>query len=126
MAAIIKQQKEPVLEYLDYDLGSMEISYNKEILLGTYIDKWIFPGKIYLIPTGIRFWYPDNTVGLTIAPIWANKLQVIPQIHGDEQEIWLKVKNPGILPNKIYAGEKIANLMVIPKMECHIVSKGWS
>ena len=127
MASIsLNKKPEPILEYLDYDLGSVKCTEDKQIILGSYLNMWIWPGKTYIIPTGVRFWFPDNSMGLILGFPFSSRFEVIPQLCEDDCEAWIKIKNPGFLPKLLRSNEMLATLTVIPKVECHIVSKGWS
>lgn len=129
MTPIQIKQPEQILEYYRYnlDVTTIVVGYQNEIFLGSEKDMWILPGKTYLIPTAVKCWYPNGNVGLTMSCSWMTNINVIPQIHTDDCEIFLKVRNAGLLPTKIHAGKMFARLIVIPKTECHIVhTKGQS
>lgn len=131
MAISIMKQPDPVLEYQLYDSTCESIVINekeKEIFLGPDRNMWLWPGRTYYVPTGARFWFPDNSIGLIFSNTWMNpKLHVHSTIAISDCEVYLRVQNIGFLPRPIIAGQMLASLIVIPKLECHVVNtKGQS
>lgn len=121
--------KDAIFEYQsDASCQTLVYDQDKQIFLCSGINKLVFPGKTYTIPTGIKAWLPCDFIGLIVNSYLLNpKLQVIPQIVLDDCYICIQIRNTGILPVKILEEEILANLILIPKLECHIVStKGQS
>lgn len=117
------RQQENILEYQsDANCHTMVCS-KQEMYLASEVDKWLFPGKIYTIPTGIRMWLPENSVAiLTRCPWVRQKIEVIPQVIMNDSFIWIQVQNVGILPTKVLEEEILASLVVVPRTECHIIN----
>lgn len=131
MIQVLNQKPEPILEYQTYEEKCESIIINekeKEIFLGSDRTMWLLPGRTYYVPTGVRFWFPENSIGLITSNTWMNpKIHVHSTIAVSDCEIYLRVQNIGFLPRPIVCGQMLANLIVIPKMECHIINtKGQS
>lgn len=124
MSTILKHQKDNILEYQsDANCNTFRYANGEDIYVASEIDKWLFPGKIYSIPTGIRIWLPEESVAiLTRRPMLHPKLEVIPQTILNDSFIEIQVRNMGILPIKILEEEILASMVVIPRLECHIIN----
>lgn len=120
---INKRQKENILEYQSDSHCHTMICSNQEMYVASEVDKWLFPGKIYTIPTGIRLWLPENSVVMLTRCPWLNqKIEVIPQIIMNDSFVCVQVRNIGILPTKIQEEEMLGALTVVPRLECHIIN----
>lgn len=117
------RQQENILEYQsDANCYTMVCS-KQEMYLASEVDKWLFPGKIYTIPTGIRMWLPENSVAiLTRCPWVRSKIEVIPQVIMNDSFICIQIRNIGILPTKVLEEEILASLVIVPRTECHIIN----
>jgi hypothetical protein len=122
MAEITFKKPDFILEYHAYNESCIVINEKEqEIFLSSDRDMWLFPGRTYVVPTGVRFWFPDNAVGLITENIWMDyKLQIHSSITVSDCEAWLIVQNIGFLPRRIHVGQMLAAMTVIPKIECHI------
>lgn len=123
MTTTIKTGKDIILEYQeDSHCHTMICNSNgKELYVASEINKWIFPGKIYSIPTGICLFLPENSIAILVRCLSSTKLEIIPQIIACDGFINIQVRNIGILPIKIFEKEILASLHIIPKLECHVV-----
>ena len=117
-------EKENILEYQS-DASCQTIRHydNSEIYIASEIDKWLFPGKIYTIPTGVRIWLPEESVAMLTRNSMLNpKIEIIPQVILNDTYIEIQVRNIGILPVKIMEEEILAIMSVVPRLECHIIN----
>ena len=117
-------KNEKILEYeIETECNTMTYSSNgKKQYLGSAIDKWLLPQKVYSIPTGIKMWLPEDSIAvITNCPWLSPKLEVISQIVVNDGAINIQVRNLGYLPTKILKEEILASLHIIPRMECHVI-----
>lgn len=126
MGTIVKPTpKENILEYQSDSHGI--ICSNQEIFVASAIDKWLFPGKIYTIPTHSKIWLPDNSAAILTRCPWLNhRLEVVPQNIVSDSFIYVQVRNIGLLPVKIVEEEMLGYLTIVSRLECHIIDRGQS
>ena len=113
---------ENILEYqLDSNCNTFVYTYSEKYIASS-IDKWLFPKKIYNIPTGIKMWFPENTITLvTICPWLSRKIKIVSQAITHDGDITIQVQNVSCLPIKILKEQILAGIHIIPKTECHVI-----
>ena len=119
------QLQDNILEYESDAKCRTVIRCNQEMYLASEIDKWVFPGKICSIPTGVRIvGMPDNSAILITPCPWlhAKKWTIIPQVLVGNGYVFIGVLNTGILPIKISKEQLLASVTVVPRTECHVIN----
>lgn len=131
---IYKQKDESVLNVgriLEYEVVNKEFPtfYHNQGDAGydiyTSKTKWVWPFKITKIPVNVKIALPNNTFGLvTVRSCMCDK--GIDVLNGIIDEPYRGVPHVathriGILPRRIKAGSRIAQLVIIPYVECHLV-----
>lgn len=126
-------EKEPILEYKDS--YSTLLCGNSNLYIRPDKSYWLFPGFPRKINVGLELMIPNQSIGLIIkneylGPNLQLDTQVINDsyvIHVSKQIPFLYIINRGWLPKKLSNETIIAELIILPKQECHIVNnKGWS
>lgn len=123
----IAKKPEPILEYEELNYNPALIVQNNRILIKSNQNALIFPGCTKVIDVGLKVWIPKGHVGLIIknALYTGPNLQLDTEvIYDDEFGTWiiLNVTNRGWLPIKITHNSKLADLLIVPRIECHIVN----
>lgn len=127
------QKNDNILEYLERDknLPAIYLSHSKtEYDLFTLKTKWVWPFKITKIPVNLRMMTPDNTIGIIMGKDSAADMGL--EIHSGIiheltpfgfafQELHINVHKIGILPRRIKAGSSIAQIIIIPYVQCNLV-----
>lgn len=126
-------KKEPILEYKDS--CSILLCSNSNLFIRPDKSYWLFPGFPRKINIGLELTIPNQSIGLIIkseclGPNLQLDTQVINDsyvIHVPKQIPFLYITNRGWLPKKLSNETIIAELIILPKQECHIVNiEGWS
>ena len=117
------EPQENILEYETDTKRRTIICHRQEVYLGIEKDKWIFPGRTYVLPTHVKILsIPPNTVGLITRCPWVkSNIDVVPQIIRYGGYIFIEVRNIGFLPTRISAEQILANLTILNRPDCHIV-----
>ncbi len=130
MAHLSTFKKDPILEYEEdkhvflIDKTHMYIKPDKSY--------WLFPGVVKRINLHLQLAIPQNCIGLITKSNFLNSniqldTKVIHDTDGVALVLFIEVVNRGWLPKKLSDENIIAELLVIPKTECHIVNmKGQS
>lgn len=122
--AITKSSQDFILEYkpLNDKIDSLSVDRgNCGYKLYTEKDKWVFPWKTVKIPINAKLWLPGRALGLLIPEESTyNKFEIFTKtIPACCSEPFVAVKSSGILPRKIKAGTCIAEMIILPYIECY-------
>lgn len=127
-------QTVPILEYKMRDFNYPPFTYNQHSAgydLYTIKSKWIWPFKVTKIPINTIMVLPDNTFGMiTQRAVAADMgLEVLGGIVNEldwmstcfHPSPFINVKRIGLLPKKLKAGSSIAQVIIIPRLECKLL-----
>ena len=120
--------RDQILEYIETketpallfgnDYDGLHIKANQNV--------WLFPGKTKFIFTGLYLLIPDNCIGLIIQSKYlTDKIHVATQIIDDDvkgHHITISITNRSLLPIKLTTEHIIADLTILPKIECHVIN----
>jgi hypothetical protein len=126
----IARKKEPVLEY-EEDKHVLLIDKTR-IYIKPDKDYWLFPGIVKRICLNLQLTIPEGCIGLLVKSNFLSaKIQfdtkVIHDTDGVALVLFVEMVNRSLLPKKLSDENIIAELLVMPKTECHIVNtKGQS
>ena len=119
--------EEPILEYLNFkDINALEITVDNRCFVKANEDKWILPFMTRVIEPGVSIYIPDGCIGILRNVHNNNKIHFEPKIYEDTdftKNVCISVKNRSIFPVKINAEDILAKLIIIKKVECHIISR---
>lgn len=118
-------KEDAILEYEEEE--NILVTKGQNIYLKADKNRWLFPNFPTDIKIGLHLRIPDDCVALLVKSVYLDtNIQLDTRIIHDDQKIsYLRIMHRGLFPTKISKHEIIAELIIIPKVECHIInSKG--
>lgn len=121
------KKTEPIFEFREINNNSALSFDDKRLIIKSNQDVWMLPKSSHLIDLGLKIWIPKNHVGLIVkSSLLERNLQLDTKIIYDNDDCgtWIHVTiiNKGWRPIKIMTGNILADLLILPKAECHIVN----
>ena len=123
-------RQEPIFEFREINDNSA-LSYDgRRLFIKSNQDVWMFPKCSRMIDLGLKIWIPKGHVGLIIRSSFldylSQYLQLDTKIIYDNDDcgtwVYVIVINRGWRPIKIKTGNILADLLIVPKAECHILN----